>query len=140
MGLLLLWPLPLRSTGSRHTGSAAMAPDAQAQQPGPSCSMACGIFPDWGMNPCPLHRQADSQPLHHQGSPHSAFLISPKFTSPYTTVLSNGASLPTTRCTRSGLPTETLHFYPCRVQTMHKLHIIHHKEGSRRYRLVLLQI
>ena len=36
---------------------------------GPSCSAACGIFPDQGSNPCPLHCQADSQPLHHQGSP-----------------------------------------------------------------------
>ena len=25
--------------------------------------------PGPGMNPCPLDRQADSQPLHHQGSP-----------------------------------------------------------------------
>ena len=30
---------------------------------------ACGIFPDEGTNPCPLHWQADSQPLCHQGSP-----------------------------------------------------------------------
>ena len=36
---------------------------------GPSCSAACGILPDQGSNPCPLHRQADSQPLHHEGSP-----------------------------------------------------------------------
>ena len=36
---------------------------------GPSCSVACGIFPDQGSNPCPLHWQADSQPLHHQGKP-----------------------------------------------------------------------
>ena len=34
-----------------------------------SCSVACGIFPDQGSNPCPLHWQADSQPLRHQGSP-----------------------------------------------------------------------
>ena len=36
---------------------------------GPSCSAARGIFPDHGSNPCPLHWQADSQPLCHQGSP-----------------------------------------------------------------------
>ena len=36
---------------------------------GLSCSTACGIFPDKGLNPCPLHWQADSQPLRHQGSP-----------------------------------------------------------------------
>ncbi|XP_060162416.1 uncharacterized protein [Globicephala melas] len=61
-GLSLSWPLSLRSTGSGRAGSAAMAQ-------GPSCSAACGIFPDRGTNPCPLHRQADSQPLRHQGSP-----------------------------------------------------------------------
>ena len=27
---------------------------------GLSCSVACGIFPDQGSNPCPLHWQADS--------------------------------------------------------------------------------
>ena len=62
VGLSLLWPLPLRSTGSGRAGSAAMAH-------GPSRSAACGIFPDRGTNPRPLHRQADSQPLRHQGSP-----------------------------------------------------------------------
>ena len=41
---------------------------------GPSCSVACGIFPDQGSNPCLLHWQADSQPLCHQGSPIACFL------------------------------------------------------------------
>ena len=61
-GLSLSWPLLLRTTGSRCAGSVIVAH-------GPSCSAACGIFPDQGSNPCPLHWQADSQPLHHQGSP-----------------------------------------------------------------------
>ena len=61
-GLSLSWPLLLRSTDSRCAGSVVVAH-------GSSCSTACGIFPDQGSNPCPLHRQADSQPLHHQGSP-----------------------------------------------------------------------
>ena len=61
-GLSLPRPLLLRSTGSRRAGSVAVAH-------GPSCSAACGIFPDQGSNPCPLHWQADSQPLRHQGSP-----------------------------------------------------------------------
>ncbi|XP_073649976.1 fibroblast growth factor receptor 2 isoform X13 [Tursiops truncatus] len=61
-GLSLLWPLPLRSTGSGRAGSAAMAH-------GPSRFTACGILPDRGTNLRPLHRQADSQPLRHQGSP-----------------------------------------------------------------------
>ena len=67
-GLSLSRPLLLQSTGSRCTGSVVVAH-------GPSCSAACGIFPDWGSNPCPLHWQADSQPLHHQGSPSAHFLI-----------------------------------------------------------------
>ena len=61
-GLSLSWPLLLRSTGSRRAGSVTVAH-------GPSCSAARGIFPDQGSNPCPLHQQADSQPLRHQGSP-----------------------------------------------------------------------
>ena len=66
-GLSLSRPLLLWSTGSRHAGSAIVAH-------GPSCSTACGIFPDQGSNPCPLHWQADSQPLRHQGSPQSSLL------------------------------------------------------------------
>ena len=65
-GLSLSWPLFLRSTGSRRAGSVAVAH-------GPSCSAACGILPDQGSNPCPLHQQADSQPLRHQGSPSLCF-------------------------------------------------------------------
>ena len=65
-GLSLSWPLLLRSTGSRRTGSVVVAHR-------PSCSAACGIFPDQGWNPCPLHWQADSQPLRHQGSPCYSF-------------------------------------------------------------------
>ena len=36
-----------------------------------NCSTACGIFPDQWSNPCPLHWQANPQPLDHQGSPTS---------------------------------------------------------------------
>ena len=61
-GLSLSRPFLLRSTGSRCAGSVFVAH-------GLSCSAACRIFPDQGSNPCPLHWQADSQPLHHQGSP-----------------------------------------------------------------------
>ena len=39
---------------------------------GLSCPAACGVFPDQGLNPCPLHRQADL-PLDYQGSPYSSF-------------------------------------------------------------------
>ena len=41
-----------------------------------SCSAACGIFPDQGLNPCPLHWQADFQPLCHQESPKIFLFIS----------------------------------------------------------------
>ena len=60
-------PLLLQSTGSRRAGSVAVAH-------GPSSSAACGILPDQGSNPRPLHWQADSQPL-HQGKPATFFLV-----------------------------------------------------------------
>ena len=59
-------PLLLWSTGSRCAGSLAVVH-------GLSCSAACGILPDQGSNPCPLHWQADSQPLRHQGNPAKHF-------------------------------------------------------------------
>ena len=46
--LSLSRPLLLWSTGSRRAGSVVVAYE-------PSCSAACGIFPDQGSNPCPLH-------------------------------------------------------------------------------------
>ena len=67
-GLSLSRPL-LWSTSSRRTGSVVVAH-------GPSCSAAHGIFPDQGSNPRPLHWQADSQPLCHQGSLKVQFLKS----------------------------------------------------------------
>ena len=66
-GLSLSRPLLLQSTGSRRAGSVVVAQ-------GLSCSAACGIFPNQGSNPCPLHWQADSQPLRHQGRPYTYFL------------------------------------------------------------------
>ena len=65
-GLSLSRPLLLRSTGSRRAGSVIVAH-------GPSHSAACGILPDQGSNPRPLHWQADSQPLRHQGSPYMVY-------------------------------------------------------------------
>ena len=67
IGFSLSRPLLLRSTGSRHAGSVVVAH-------GPSCSVARGIFPDQGSNPCPLYWQANSQPLRHQGNPKGLFL------------------------------------------------------------------
>ena len=48
----------------QHTGSVVVAHWI-------SCSVACGIFPGQGQNPCLLHWQADSILLSHQGSPRS---------------------------------------------------------------------
>ena len=67
-GLSLSRPLLLRSTSSRRVCSVVVAH-------GLSCSASCGIFPDQGSNPCPLHWQADSQPLRHQGSPPKCFKV-----------------------------------------------------------------
>ena len=47
--------LLLQGTGSRCAGSVVTTL-------GLSCPTACGIFLDQGLNPCPLHRQADSGP------------------------------------------------------------------------------
>ena len=41
---------------------------------GLSCAGAYGIFPDQGLNWCPLHWKVDSQALDHPGSPLSAVL------------------------------------------------------------------
>ena len=57
MGFSLWWLLLLRSTGSVAVAHRF------------SCSMACRIFPNQGSNPCTLHWQVDSYPLHHQASP-----------------------------------------------------------------------
>ena len=82
VGFSLWWPLLLWSTGSRHTSFSSC--NTQAQQlwltgsraqawqlwlTGLSCSVVCGIFLDQGLNLCPLHWQADSQPLRHEGRP-----------------------------------------------------------------------
>ena len=80
-GLSLSRPLLLRSTGSRRAGSVVVAHR-------PNCSVACGIFPDQGSNPCPLHWQADSQPLRHQGSPGHYLLIEKENESVWLTTLS----------------------------------------------------
>ena len=69
MGLSLSQPLLLRSTGSRRAGSVIVAHR-------PSCSAACGIFPDQGSNPCPLHWQAESQPLCTREAPFFLFIVS----------------------------------------------------------------
>ena len=71
-GVSLRWLLLLQSMGSRHAGfsscgavSVVVACGLQSTGSvvvahGFSCSAACGILPDQGLNPCPLHWQVDS--------------------------------------------------------------------------------
>ena len=64
----------------QHVGSVVVAHGLQSTGSvvvahGLSCYVACGIFPDQGSNPCPLHWQADSQSLCHQGSPLKHFQL-----------------------------------------------------------------
>ena len=50
-----------------------MCTDFSSWAHGLSCSMTRGIFPEQGLNLCPLHWQVDSYPLHCQVSPGSPF-------------------------------------------------------------------
>ena len=72
-GFSLWWLLLLWSTGSRRSGFSSSGTWAHLvvacglQSTGSvvvahrlSCFVACGILPDQGSNPCPLHWQADS--------------------------------------------------------------------------------
>ena len=57
----LRWFLLLQNADSRVCGPQLLQhPGLAVAAHGLSCSMACGIFPDQGLNPCPLHWQADS--------------------------------------------------------------------------------
>ena len=57
-GFSLWWLLLLWSTGSRFTGFSSCGSWALERRL--SCSVACGIFLDQDLNPCPLTWQADS--------------------------------------------------------------------------------
>ena len=60
-GSPLRWLLLLRSTGSRPAGFSSCGMRASVVVArGLSCSSARGILLDQGLNPCPLHWQADS--------------------------------------------------------------------------------
>ena len=70
----LLWCTCFLCSGFSCCGAQALGAWASVVVPqGLSCSAARGIFPDKGSNLCPLHWQADSQPLRHQGSPKNNF-------------------------------------------------------------------
>ena len=64
-GFSLQWLLLLQSMASRHAGSVIVAlrlliAGSVVVAHGLSCSAACAIFLDQGLNPCLLHWQADS--------------------------------------------------------------------------------
>ena len=75
VGFSLQWLLLLQTSGSRARGLSSCGSRALEHRLSScgtrpySCSMACGIFPEQESSPWPLHWQADSQPLDHQGSP-----------------------------------------------------------------------
>ena len=77
-------PLLAISQASPPICCTPLAPPSSAWRPlgsvllvlGLTCSVACGIFPDQGWNPCPLHWQEDSYPLGHQASPSYCFMFS----------------------------------------------------------------
>ena len=44
-----------RYSGLRSSGSGALGPDSEVVVHRLSCSSACAVFPDQGLNLCPLH-------------------------------------------------------------------------------------
>ena len=71
----------LGCVGSNSCGSRLRSYGARA---------ACGIFPDKGLNPCPVHWQVDPYPLCHQGSPQH--LKKPHFKEPVLTTMQSGVA------------------------------------------------
>ena len=79
MGFSLQWLLLLQSIGSRCTGFSSCSLQALGDRLSSNGTQAeysatCVIFPDQGLNPCPLPWQVDSYPLDHQGHPSIVFL------------------------------------------------------------------
>ena len=75
----------MQASELQHVGSAVAAPGlwstgSAAAVHALSCSTACGIVPDQGLNPCLLHGQVDSLPLSHQGSPQISDFKSERWT------------------------------------------------------------
>ena len=71
-GFSLRWLLLLQSTGSRHAGSVVVAH-------GLSCSVARGIFPDQGSNPCPPALAGGFLTTAPPGKSLNAFFVLPIF-------------------------------------------------------------
>ena len=67
-GLQGTWASVVASCRLSSCDSRALEHRLGTSGPQVSFSVACGIFPDQGWNPCFLHWQVDSLPLSHQGS------------------------------------------------------------------------
>ena len=71
-GFSLQWLLLWWSTGSRQQTPVAVAVGSRVlchYCHGLCYSTTLGIFPDHGLNQCPLHCKADSSPRDYQGNP-----------------------------------------------------------------------
>ena len=104
--------------GLVSTGSAAVAPGlvstgSAAVAHGLSCPVACGIFLDQGSNPCPLHWQAYSYLLDHEGSPKKKFIFRTLFARfiplPHTQLQNVVPTLALENGTLRGFETDRLH-------------------------------
>ena len=71
---LLLWSTSSRCTGFSGYGLQGLEHGLSSVYR-LSCSEAWGMFPDQGLNPCPLHWEAESYPLCHQGILSSPILM-----------------------------------------------------------------
>ena len=71
-----VWASVLAASGLRSHGSQTLGHSRNSGAHGLGCSAARGIFLDQGVNRVSWHRQADSLPLSHQGSPWTLFLQS----------------------------------------------------------------
>ena len=70
LGLSGMWASVVVARGLHSCGSRALEYRLSSCSAGAQLvSTACGIFPDLGSIPCPMHWQADSLPLNHQGIP-----------------------------------------------------------------------
>ena len=129
LGFSLQWLLLLPSTGARLTGfsscsSWALDTGSVVVVHGLSCSAACAIFPDQGLNPCLLHWQAGSLPLSHQGSP----LLVNSLEQLLISVFSKGLSITREDHTAYHQPGKRSEFKIGRVVSIERISLLRHRK------------